>query len=43
MVKLALWCIQDEPALRPSMKRVLLMLEGVIEVALPQCPATTSM
>ena len=43
MVKLALWCIQDEPVLRPSMKRVLLMLEGVIEVAIPPCPATTSM
>jgi hypothetical protein len=29
MVKVALWCIQDEPFLRPTMKGVVLMLEGV--------------
>ncbi|KAK7860301.1 g-type lectin s-receptor-like serine/threonine-protein kinase lecrk3 [Quercus suber] len=28
MVKVGLWCIQEEPALRPSMKCVVLMLEG---------------
>ncbi|KAM7523562.1 hypothetical protein LguiA_013464 [Lonicera macranthoides] len=28
MVKVGLWCIQDEPSIRPSMKKVLLMLEG---------------
>ncbi|KAM3744170.1 hypothetical protein ACB098_06G032200 [Castanea mollissima] len=27
MVKVGLWCIQEEPALRPSMKNVVLMLE----------------
>jgi tRNA A-37 threonylcarbamoyl transferase component Bud32 len=32
MVKVGLWCIQDEPTLRPSMKSVLLMLEGITEV-----------
>jgi hypothetical protein len=43
MVKVGLWCIQDEPALRPSMKSVLLMLEGITEVSIPPCPAPTSM
>ncbi|XP_062148138.1 G-type lectin S-receptor-like serine/threonine-protein kinase LECRK3 [Alnus glutinosa] len=43
MVKVGLWCIQDEPALRPSMKSVLLMLEGITEVSFPPCPAPTSM
>ncbi|XP_059432732.1 G-type lectin S-receptor-like serine/threonine-protein kinase LECRK1 [Corylus avellana] len=43
MVKLGLWCIQDEPALRPSMKSVLLMLEGITEISIPPCPAATSM
>ena len=38
MVKVALWCIQDEPALRPSMKSVVLMLEGITDIAIPPCP-----
>ncbi|KAI4353153.1 hypothetical protein L6164_002123 [Bauhinia variegata] len=38
MVKVALWCIQDEPALRPTMKSVVFMLEGVTEVAIPPFP-----
>jgi tRNA A-37 threonylcarbamoyl transferase component Bud32 len=42
MVKVGLWCIQDEPTLRPSMKSVLLMLEGITEVSIPPCPAPTS-
>ncbi|PWA62846.1 EGF-like domain-containing protein [Artemisia annua] len=28
MVKIGLWCIQEDPALRPSVKQVVLMLEG---------------
>ncbi|KOM25843.1 hypothetical protein LR48_Vigan197s001200 [Vigna angularis] len=32
MVKVALWCIQDEPFLRPTMKSVVLMLEGVTDI-----------
>ncbi|RXI00109.1 hypothetical protein DVH24_030599 [Malus domestica] len=28
MVKVGLWCIQDELAFRPSMKKIILMLEG---------------
>ncbi|XP_022751997.1 G-type lectin S-receptor-like serine/threonine-protein kinase LECRK3 [Durio zibethinus] len=30
MVRVGLWCILDEPTLRPSMKKVLLMLEGTV-------------
>ncbi|XP_028801236.1 G-type lectin S-receptor-like serine/threonine-protein kinase LECRK1 [Neltuma alba] len=42
MVKVGLWCIQDEPFLRPSMKSVVLMLEGVTEVAIPPSPSSDS-
>jgi len=38
MVKLGLWCIQDEPSLRPSMKNVLLMLEGTVDIPIPPSP-----
>ncbi|XP_050208074.1 G-type lectin S-receptor-like serine/threonine-protein kinase LECRK3 [Mercurialis annua] len=40
MVRIALWCIQDEPSMRPSMKKVVLMLEGIIDV--PEPPAIPS-
>ncbi|XP_060184108.1 G-type lectin S-receptor-like serine/threonine-protein kinase LECRK3 [Lycium barbarum] len=40
MVKLSIWCIQDEPSLRPSMKKVLLMLEGTIEIPVPPSPTS---
>ncbi|KAL1372975.1 hypothetical protein AAHE18_01G240800 [Arachis hypogaea] len=43
MVKVALWCIQDEPVLRPSMKSVVLMLEGVTDVPVPPSPTSISM
>jgi len=42
MVKVALWCIQDEAFLRPTMKSVVLMLEGVTDIAIPPCPASYS-
>ncbi|KAL5555695.1 hypothetical protein UlMin_037931 [Ulmus minor] len=38
IVKVALWCIQDEPSLRPSMKKVLLMLEGTVDIPIPPSP-----
>ncbi|KAF8391999.1 hypothetical protein HHK36_022339 [Tetracentron sinense] len=38
LIMVAIWCIQDEPSLRPSMKKVTLMLEGVVEVSAPPCP-----
>ncbi|GLT82269.1 hypothetical protein SLE2022_006680 [Rubroshorea leprosula] len=34
-VMIAIWCIQEEPSLRPTMKRVSQMLEGTLEVPLP--------
>ena len=34
-VMTASWCIQDDPLLRPSMKNVLQVLEGAMEVSVP--------
>ncbi|MBA0762916.1 hypothetical protein Gotri_012461 [Gossypium trilobum] len=34
-VMVALWCIQEDISLRPTMKKVLLMLEGIIQVPAP--------
>ncbi|KAL5560364.1 hypothetical protein UlMin_036575 [Ulmus minor] len=42
MIKIGLWCIQEEPSLRPSMKKVVLMLEGTIEVPSPPSPTSSS-
>ncbi|WOL11955.1 G-type lectin S-receptor-like serine/threonine-protein kinase LECRK3 [Canna indica] len=39
LVKVGLWCIQSEPALRPNMKNVVMMLEGNIDVSIPPPPA----
>ncbi|KAM7472435.1 hypothetical protein LguiA_010618 [Lonicera macranthoides] len=30
LVMVAIWCIQEDPSVRPSMKKVLQMLEGVV-------------
>uniref|UniRef100_A0A7N2RCX4 Uncharacterized protein n=1 Tax=Quercus lobata TaxID=97700 RepID=A0A7N2RCX4_QUELO len=35
ITKVTLWCILDEPALRPSMKKVVLMLEGTVDIPNP--------
>ncbi|PIA39974.1 hypothetical protein AQUCO_02600431v1, partial [Aquilegia coerulea] len=40
MVMVALWCIQEEPSLRPSMKKVTQMLEGAVEVSMPPSPSS---
>ncbi|KAL9462330.1 hypothetical protein AB3S75_000354 [Citrus x aurantiifolia] len=40
IIKVALWCILDEPSLRPSMKKVLLMLEGSVEIPIPPNPTS---
>ncbi|KAF8036585.1 hypothetical protein BT93_C2340 [Corymbia citriodora subsp. variegata] len=40
-VMTALWCIQEDPALRPSMKNITQMLEGVVEVPVPQVPSSS--
>ncbi|KAK4856968.1 hypothetical protein QYF36_023211 [Acer negundo] len=31
----AIWCIQEDPSLRPTMRKVTQMLEGVVEVGVP--------
>ncbi|KAK0605726.1 hypothetical protein LWI29_030086 [Acer saccharum] len=38
IIKVALWCILEEPSLRPSMKKVLLMLEGTVDIPRPPSP-----
>ncbi|KAJ8770882.1 hypothetical protein K2173_021797 [Erythroxylum novogranatense] len=37
-VMVAIWCIQEDPSLRPNMRQVIRMLEGVCEVPIPPCP-----
>ncbi|GMN51239.1 hypothetical protein TIFTF001_020382 [Ficus carica] len=41
MMKLGLWCIQEELYVRPSMKKVCLMLEGTIEIPLRPNPTSS--
>ncbi|RDX90092.1 G-type lectin S-receptor-like serine/threonine-protein kinase RLK1, partial [Mucuna pruriens] len=38
LVMIAIWCIHEDPSLRPTMKKVLLMLEGIVEVSIPPSP-----
>ena len=40
MVRVGLWCIQDEPSLRPPIKKVVLMLEGTVEIPAPPGPTS---
>ncbi|KAK1287807.1 Receptor-like serine/threonine-protein kinase SD1-6 [Acorus calamus] len=40
ILKVALWCIQEDPSLRPPMKKVSQMLEGAVEVAVPPDPSS---
>ncbi|KAF7848607.1 hypothetical protein BT93_L1805 [Corymbia citriodora subsp. variegata] len=42
LVKVSLWCIQDEPAFRPSMKSVVMMLDGTTEISVPPCPTAAA-
>ncbi|KAK2987678.1 hypothetical protein RJ640_028926 [Escallonia rubra] len=37
-VMVGIWCVQEDPSLRPAMKKIIQMLEGVVEVAVPPCP-----
>ncbi|KAK7842836.1 g-type lectin s-receptor-like serine/threonine-protein kinase rlk1 [Quercus suber] len=39
LVIVAIWCIQEDPSLRPSMKKVTQVLEVVIEVSVPPSPS----
>ncbi|CDP14444.1 unnamed protein product [Coffea canephora] len=38
-VKIGIWCIQEDPSLRPTMRKVSHMLEGIVEVMIPPCPS----
>ena len=38
MVRVAFWCIQEDPGLRPTMKKVTQMLDGLVEVPVPPRP-----
>ncbi|GLT59380.1 hypothetical protein SLA2020_322010 [Shorea laevis] len=38
LVKVAMWCLQDEPSQRPKMRTVTMMLEGALLVPTPPCP-----
>ena len=40
LVMIALWCVQEDPGLRPTMRNVTQMLEGVVEVQIPPCPSS---
>ncbi|KAK9941245.1 hypothetical protein M0R45_017861 [Rubus argutus] len=39
-VMIAFWCIQEDPSMRPTMKIVTQMLEGILEVSVPQNPSS---
>ncbi|XP_020110324.1 G-type lectin S-receptor-like serine/threonine-protein kinase LECRK1 [Ananas comosus] len=41
-VMVALWCVQEEPSLRPTMRKVTQMLEGAVDVPMPPEPSLTS-
>ncbi|XP_021686637.2 G-type lectin S-receptor-like serine/threonine-protein kinase LECRK3 [Hevea brasiliensis] len=42
LVMVAIWCIQEDPSLRPSVRTVTQMLEGVVQVSVPPCPSPFS-
>ena len=35
LVMVAIWCVRDVPLLRPSMREVTHMLEGILEISAP--------
>ncbi|KAL5560340.1 hypothetical protein UlMin_036551 [Ulmus minor] len=37
MVRIGLWCIQEEPGVRPAMKKVVAMFEGTVDIPVPPC------
>ncbi|XVE50647.1 hypothetical protein DITRI_Ditri01bG0180300 [Diplodiscus trichospermus] len=38
LLKVAFWCVQENPLLRPSMRTVTMMLEDAVLVPAPPCP-----
>ncbi|KAJ7520472.1 hypothetical protein O6H91_19G007300 [Diphasiastrum complanatum] len=43
LVQVAIWCIQDEQSVRPAMRQVVKMLEGLIEVMEPPIPRSLTL
>ncbi|XP_060196673.1 G-type lectin S-receptor-like serine/threonine-protein kinase LECRK3 [Lycium barbarum] len=41
-VMVGIWCIQEDPMTRPTMRKVCQMLEGAVEVTVPPCPYNIS-
>ncbi|MCD7453372.1 hypothetical protein HAX54_020787 [Datura stramonium] len=41
-VMVGIWCIQEDPSTRPTMRKVCQMLEGSVEVTTPPCPYNIS-
>ena len=39
-VMIAIWCIQEDSSLRPTMKKVSQMLEGAVKVSVPPDPCS---
>jgi hypothetical protein len=42
LVMIAIWCVQEDPCLRPTMRNVIHMLEGTVEVPVPPYPSQIS-
>ncbi|KAH9740954.1 reverse transcriptase Ty1/copia-type domain-containing protein [Citrus sinensis] len=42
LVMVSIWCIQEDPSLRPTMRKVSQMLQGVVEVDVPPNPSPFS-
>jgi serine/threonine protein kinase len=42
LVMIAICCVQEDPCLRPTMRNVIHMLEGTVEVQVPPYPSPTS-
>ncbi|KAK2406073.1 G-type lectin S-receptor serine/threonine-protein kinase LECRK3 [Trifolium repens] len=42
LVMIAIWCVQEDPSLRPTMRNVIHMLEGTVEVPVPPYPSQIS-
>jgi hypothetical protein len=41
-VKIAIWCTQEGPSFRHTMRKVTHMLERVVDVPIPPCPSPFS-
>jgi len=42
-IKIAIWCIQEHPELRPTMRMVMQMLEGLVQIPNPPSPFSFSL